>query len=98
MAQDRQHVQFDEFVSNATTIFDEIEARGEEVLIEREGKLFSVRPASQRHARKHPGLTPQDSLLDIIGIGESQGETDTSAHKHDYLADAYADRHEPEHS
>jgi hypothetical protein len=96
MAQDRQHLQFDEFVSNATTIFDEIEARGEELLVARDGKLFSVRPAPRRHARKHHGLTPQDSLLDIIGIGESQGATDTSARKHAYLADAYADRHEPD--
>jgi hypothetical protein len=38
-------------------------------------------------------VTPQDSILHIIGIGESKGPTDTSTNKYKYLADAYGDLH-----
>jgi uncharacterized protein YdeI (YjbR/CyaY-like superfamily) len=38
-------------------------------------------------------ITAHDSLLRIVGIGESRGPTDTSTNKHNYLADASSDLH-----
>ncbi|MBI4493356.1 MAG: methionine adenosyltransferase [Chloroflexi bacterium] len=35
-------------------------------------------------------FTMDDSLWNIVGIGESEGPTDISEHKHQYLAEAYA--------
>jgi len=35
-----------------------------------------------------------DPLWDLVGIGESEGATDVSSDKHQYVADAYADLHE----
>ncbi|HVX28935.1 MAG TPA: hypothetical protein VHA53_00540 [Nitrolancea sp.] len=36
-----------------------------------------------------------DSILNIIGIGASDEETDVAQHKHEYLADAAEATHEP---
>jgi len=38
-------------------------------------------------------IAAHDSLLRIVGIGESKGPTDTSVNKHSYLADASSDLH-----
>src|SRR5437016_11734286 len=71
MAQQLEPVTFDEFLSNAASIFAQIEREGKGVVVEHDGALFSV---------EH-----------IIGIGASQGPTDTSTNKHRYLADAAGD-------
>lgn len=89
MSTDRKHIQFDEFLQEASTIFDEVETSGEEVVVEWHGKLFSIRPkrASKQHRGKHFG--PDDSLFGVIGVGAS-GTQDVSAQKYKYLADAIA--------
>jgi hypothetical protein len=93
MSTDRKHIQFDEFLQEAPTIFDEVETSGEEVVIGWHGKLFRIRPkrAPKPHGRKHFG--PNDSLFGFIGVGSS-GRQDLSAGKYKYLADAIADAHD----
>lgn len=91
MAQHLEPVQFDEFLSNAASIFSQIEKEGKGVVVEHDGTFFSVKV--KRSSKKGKAITPQDSILHIIGIGESQGPTDTSANKNKYLADAYGDLH-----
>jgi len=50
--------------------------------------LSPVTPkAPARRRRTDPPA--RDSLLNIIGIGESAEPTDIAKHKHDYLAEAY---------
>jgi hypothetical protein len=90
MSTDRKHIQFDEFLQEAPTIFDEVETSGEEVVVEWHGKLFSIRPkrGSKQRSRKH--FNPDDSLFGLIGVGAS-GIQDVSAQKHKYLADAIAE-------
>src|SRR5436305_9344307 len=91
MAQQLEPVAFDEFLSNAASICAQIEQQGKGVLVEHDGALFSVkmkRPSTKKRGR---GITSQDSILGIIGIGTSHGTTDTSTNKHRYLADASAD-------
>jgi hypothetical protein len=95
MAQQLEPVSFDEFLSHAASIFTQIEQEGNGVLVEHEGKLFSVKMKHPRTKKKRKGITPDDSLLHIIGIGTSQGPTDTSTNKHRYLADAAGDLHHP---
>src|SRR6059058_4910827 len=93
MAQQLEPVTFDEFLSNAASIFAQIEQEGKDVLVERDGTLFSVKMKQPKTKKRSRALTSQDSLLHIIGIGASQGPTDTSRNKHRYLADASGELH-----
>ena len=88
MAQQLEPVTFDEFVSNAASIFAQIEQEGKGVLVEDHGTLFSVKMKRPKTKKGGRTITSQDSILHIIGIGASQGPTDTSTNKHRYLADA----------
>jgi len=94
MAQQLEPVTFDEFLSNAASIFAQIEQEGKGVLVEHDGALFSVEMKRPRTKKRDRGITSQDSILHIIGIGASQGPTDTSTNKHRYLADAADDLHD----
>lgn len=81
--------------STATDATDTKVVTFEEIIVERGGQLFALRP-KQRHGRKQRGLSPSDPLLDIIGLGgiiDANGPTDVSTNKHKYLADAAADLH-----
>jgi len=51
--------------------------------------LTPVTPAQGRGRRQRIDPSIRDSLLNIIGIGESAEPTDIAKHKHDYLAEAY---------
>lgn len=93
MAQQLEPVTFDEFLSNASSIFEQIERDGKDVLVEHDGALFSVKMKRPKRKKRSRAITSQDSLLRIIGIGASEGATDTSANKHRYLADAAGDLH-----
>jgi hypothetical protein len=93
MTQQLEPVTFDEFLSNATSIFAQIEHEGKGVLVEHDGALFSVKMKRPKTKKRSRVITSQDSILHIIGIGASQGPTDTSTNKHRYLADTSADLH-----
>ena|SRR5438105_12823258 len=93
MTQQLDPVAFDEFISNAASIFAQIERDGKNVLVEHDGALFSVKMKRPKTKKKSRAVTSQDSILHIIGIGASQGPTDTSTNKHRYLADASGDLH-----
>ena len=93
MSTDRKRLQFDEFMNEAPTIFDEVETSGEEIVVERHGKLFSIRPKRAPKPRGKQHFGPNDSLFGLVGIGSS-GSQDVSAQKHKYLADALADIHD----
>jgi len=94
MAQQLEPVTFDEFLSNAASIFAQIEHEGKGVLVEHDGALFTVKMKQPKTKKGGRAITPQDSILHIIGIGASQGPTDTSTNKHRYLADATGDLHD----
>ena len=94
MAQPLEPVTFDEFLSNAASIFAKIEQEGKGVLVEHDETLFSVKMKRPKTKKGGRSITAQDSILHIIGIGASQGPTDTSTHKHRYLADAAGDLHD----
>ena len=85
MAQQSEPVTFDEFLSNAASIFDQIEQEGKGVIVEHDGALFSVKMKRPKSKKRNRVITSQDSILHIIGIGASQGPTDTSTNKHRYL-------------
>ncbi len=93
MAQQVEPVPFEEFLSHAASIFTQIEQEGNNVLVEHDGNLFSLKIKRSKTKKKRKAITSDDSLLHIIGIGTSQGPTDTSTHKHRYLADAASDLH-----
>ncbi len=90
MGTDRKHLHFDEFIHDAPTIFDEVETSGEEVVVERHGKLFSIRPKRTPKSRGKQHFGPDDALFGLIGVASS-GTQDVSARKHKYLADAIAE-------
>ena len=91
MTQQLEPVRLDEFLSNAASIFAQIGQEGKGVLVEHDGTLFSVEMKRQIARKGSRGITSQDSLLHITGIGASQGPTDTSTNKHRYLADEAGD-------
>jgi hypothetical protein len=91
IAQQLEPVPFDEFLSNAASNFAQIEQEGKGILVEHDGALFSVEMKRPRTKKGGRGVTSQDSILHIIGIGSSQGPTDTSTSKHQFLADAAGD-------
>ena len=93
MTQQLEPLTFDEFLSNAASIFEQIEHEGKGVLVEHEGTLFSLKMKRPKTKKRSRAFTSQDSLLHIIGIGASHGPADTSTNKHRYLADASADLH-----
>ena len=93
MATAHKLVPFEESVSNAAAIFEEIARDGGDVLVEREGKLYCVSAKKTLKPRKSGILTQQDTIFNIIGMAKAEGPTDVSANKHKYLADAYADKH-----
>jgi len=93
MAQQLESVTFDEFLSNTASIFAQIEQEGKGVLVEHDETLFSVKMKRPKTKKRSKVITSQDSILHIIGIGASQGPTDTSTNKHRYLADAAGDLH-----
>ena len=93
MAQQLEPLAFDEFLSHAASIFEQIERDGNDVLVEHDGVLFSVQMKQPKTEKSSQAITSQDSILQIIGIAASQGSTDTSTNKHRYLADAAGDLH-----
>lgn len=93
MAKQLEPVAFDEFLSNAASIFEQIERDGQDVLVEHDGALFSVKMKQAKTKKRRRTLTSQDSIFHIIGIGATQGAADTSSNKHRYLADASSDLH-----
>ena len=93
MAQQLEPVTFDEFLSNASSIFAQVEQGGKGVLVEHDGTLFSLKVKRPKTKKRRGPITSEDSILHIIGIGASQGATDTSTNKHRYLADASGDLH-----
>lgn len=93
MAQQLEPVAFDEFLSNAPSIFAQIERDGKDVLVEHDGVLFAVKMKRSKTKKRIRAITSQDSILRIIGVGASQGLADTSTNKHRYLADASGDLH-----
>ena len=90
MSTDRKRLQFDEFIQEVPTVFDEVENSGEEVVVERHGKLFSIRPKNATTSRRRRHFSSDDSLFGLIGLGAS-GRQDVSTQKHKYLAEAIAD-------
>ena len=93
MAQQLEPLAFEEFLSNAASIFEEIERDGIDVLVEHDGVLFYVQMKQPKTKKRSRAITSQDSILHIIGIGASQGSIDTSTNKHRYLAGAAGDLH-----
>lgn len=52
------------------------------------------RKSAKRAPRKTGIIAKSDPLWNILGIGASEEPTDIATHKHAYLAEAYAARHE----
>jgi hypothetical protein len=90
----RKTLQFEEFAAHLDAIFDQVEAHGEEITVERGGKLFALRPKRRRRPRKSGRITADDPLWGIVGIGRSHGPTDVSSNKYKYVADAIASHFE----
>ena len=58
---------------------------GQEILISVEDP-----PAPKKSTRKRPKFfTAEDSMWNLMGIGQDDEATDVSQNKHKYLADAY---------
>ena len=79
MASNQKPVQFDDFIANAVRIFADIDAHGNSVLVERDGKLYAVMPKPRRAPKRRP-FTEADSLFKLAGMGRSKEPTDVAQH------------------
>lgn len=93
MAHPQKRVPFDEFETHLASIFDEIVAHDGSVEVERDGRIFAIKPKPRRKGKPNQGFSPSDPFFAVAGIGRSTGPGDVSANKHKYLADAVADLH-----
>lgn len=99
--QEREAVPFQEFLATASRLFEHAasDASHEQRLrVERDGRIFSVAIRSQKRRmskRTRQSALPE-SFFSLQGAGESEEPTDVGKHKHDYLAEAYADLHDTE--
>lgn len=88
-------LQFEEFAAHLDAIFDQVEAWGEKITVERDGKLFALRPKRRRRPHKSHRLTREDALWDIVGIADSGEPGNTVAsNKYQHVADAVASHFE----
>ncbi|MGH2501252.1 MAG: hypothetical protein ACRDID_01930, partial [Ktedonobacterales bacterium] len=94
--QTTQPILFDEFVTNAPTIFDQV-AAGKQVTVERGNQLVRLSRVRRANKRAQRHFSADDALWDIVGTGRSTGPTEVSSDKHRYLANAAADLHRPDH-
>ena len=90
-----QPVQFDEFITNAAAIFDEV-AAGKQVVVQRDGQLVRLSPARKRAKRRPRHISMDDPLWDIVGASSS-GEPNNAVSRniHKYIADAIASHFTP---
>lgn len=91
MADHEQYVPLSEFVRDATKILDELQATGDEILLEDQGRVFRITPKQTTRRRKR--FNRQDPLFALGGQFPSAEETDIANDKHDALAAAYEDVH-----
>jgi len=86
-------------VPDLLRIVEEANATGETYVLTRAGEELAVltpvkAPRDKRSRRKSGIITKDDSLWNIVGMGQSEGPGDVSQNKHRYVAEAYADLHE----
>ena len=91
MAIEPKHIPFDEFASHLQALFDEAERDGQPVVVERAGKLFTLRPPKPRRRKRSRGLPPDDPMWSLMGAGSS-GEPNNHVSRdiHRYVAEAIA--------
>ena len=91
-----QHIPFDEFIRNARTLFDDMERDGQPVVVERAGKLFTLRPPKARRRRKTGRIAADDPMWALVGaFASGEPNNDVASNKHKYLADAIASHFAP---
>jgi hypothetical protein len=77
-------------------LVEEVRRTGQPVVLRRGDEDLAVlrplgpKPVTRQMPLRRAGQTPKrDSLFDIIGMFSTEGPTDVSEHKHEYLAEAY---------
>ena len=72
----------------------EVQMSGQPYVLKNQGEEVALLTPLKvsRRTRKSGLVTLQDALWNIVGIGASDGPTDTSINKHRYLAEAYTTR------
>jgi hypothetical protein len=90
MSIEPKHVSFDEFVRDAQALFDEVERDGQPVVVERAGKLFTLRPPKARRRKKTGIITADDPMWSLMGAFSTEPNNDVVSNKYKYIAEAIA--------
>ena len=98
MSVEPKHVPFDEFIRDAPALFDDMERDGQPVVVERAGKLFTLRPPRTRRRKKTGVILPDDPMWGLVGLFSTEPNNDVADNKHRYIADAIASHGIPDHS
>ena len=70
---------------------EEVGSSGETRILRRNDTDLAILapiPAAPKRSARRRGVTKDDPLWNIVGIGQSDGPTDVSTNKHKYLAEA----------
>lgn len=86
-------------VTDLEALAEEMRRTNEPRILRRANEDIAILAPVTRKKRKRIAVarpfTMDDPLWNIVGIAHSEGPTDVSQNKHKYLAEAYADLHEP---
>lgn len=84
-------IPFEQFIADPAAIFDDMERDGQPVVVERDGKSFTLRPSKARRRKKTGIILPDDPLWTLMGAGDSgEPNNNVARDKHRYIAEALA--------
>lgn len=78
MSQQFRRIRFEDFVRHAERIFDDIQAKGETVLVERGGTVFVISPWQANHRRRPAKPHPANMQDSLWSVGRSEGISDAT--------------------
>lgn len=92
MAQDTEPISLEEFLRHAVESLERARQASGGVVLEDQGNTYRI-TFEGANSEAVPSQAVQDSFLALGGAFASAEPSDVSHHKHDYLADAYQDKH-----
>lgn len=93
MAAERKPIEIDDN-PELLRLVEQMEASGEPCVLRRDGKdVAFVTPLASRELERARPASGTSGLAKLIGTVTTEEPTDVGANKHEYLAEAYLDRH-----
>ena|SRR5579875_1501575 len=86
MAAEAKKIQIDRS-TDIVALAEEVRNTGEDRILERGGEALARLTPIEIERENQGAFSPNDSIWNIVGMDISEGDSDTSANKHKYIAD-----------